>query len=437
MAASVLHLPQELVDSIIEYVGDDRSTLCSCALVSRSWLHSSRYHLFANISLSPHIQGNIPPQQLCAQLYGVLQESPAIVPYIRSLQIFDGGLPPHRTAQWISNERTLPPLLKLLTHLRQLELSASSACNVIQWKSLPFTLQNAICTLLKLPSLTYLRLHSWTFPNLASIAAVLSSCQHLKCLSLSAVAVCEDLDNTHHSEPPDTIPNDEFSSGSDTANTRAPTPSLEVLTLDYVNFGYLGYWLFAPPSPISFSNLRELRISHSADPLVVEQILLSIGPSLEHLHLKPGSWDVFPFDLRNNLNLKSLRLTLEVPETALSWCTTLLSSLSPSGFLNSLTHISLEFFTDLKRLSASSPSTTTTVSPSTSPYHVPLKQVDIGLFAQPSHPDFVRVQEALGGIQKNDLKGSGAVRVYQLGLKSQRSFGRICGPRLRSFEGNN
>lgn len=39
--------------------------------------------------------------------------------------------------------------------------------------------------------------------------------------------------------------------------------------------------------------------------------------------------------------------------------------------------------------------------------------------------------------QDRDIKESGVVRVYQLGLKSQRSFGRVCGPRLRSFEGNN
>lgn len=334
MAANPPYLPQELVDSIIDYVDNDRSTLLSCALVSRSWLHSSRYHLFANISLSPHSQTNIPPQRLCARLYQMLQESPLIIPYIRTLQILDSGPPPHqRSGHWITSERTLPPLLKLLTHLRQLELGATVSANALQWKSLPFTLQNAICTVLKLPTLAYFRLQFWIFPNLVSLAAILSSCHNLKGLSLSSVTVCEDLDHhSGHSElsgqtkfitlpPPsllvsadgradddraefdvETIPDDELESGSDTVNTRVSTPRLEALTLDYVNFGYLGYWLFAPsqsPPPISFGNLRELRISHSADPLVVEQILISIGPSLEHLHLKPGYWDgksVFFFD---------------------------------------------------------------------------------------------------------------------------------------------
>jgi hypothetical protein len=294
-------------------------------------------------------------------LYSLLQQSPEIVPYIRHLQVMDGGSgggggngsQRSSSAQWITNERTLPPLLKLLTHLRQFELGASSCANVLQWKSLPFTLQNAVCTLLKLPSLSFFRLHSWTFPNLVSLAAVISSCQNLKGLSLSSVTVCEELDHHHHhysefsSSPPKSITLSpppppllvntdrqqqnhsdaellhSTSSGSDpdldseehdqdTAHTRVPTPRLEALTLDYVNFGYLGYWLFgttsssstthspslAPlssssssSSPINFSNLRELRISHSADPFVVEQVLLSIGDSLEYLHLKPGHWD--------------------------------------------------------------------------------------------------------------------------------------------------
>lgn len=332
MAPSTPYLPQELVDSIIDHVDSDRNTLFACALVSRSWLHSSRYHLFDNISFHP--QANLPPQQLCAQLYHMLQESPVIIPYIRHLQIFEGSVPPlhqhlqilesgayERSGQWIASERTLPPLLKLLTNLRQLELSASASSPMVRWKSLPFTLQNAICTALKLPSLAYFRLHSWEFPNHVSLASLLSSCQHLKGLSLSCVTVCEDLDHRSSSETnPITISrhtpllvgadrqtaaeepgvdvetdaDDELESGSNTANPRVSPPRLEVLTLDYVNFGYLGYWLFAPsqsPSPINFSHLRELRISHSADPLVVEQILLSIGPSLEHLHLKPASWD--------------------------------------------------------------------------------------------------------------------------------------------------
>lgn len=614
MAQVPLHLPQELVDSIIAYVDDDRATLVSCAQVSRSWLHSSRHYLFANISLSPHSSGKSLPQVSCQRLYRVLQDSPAIIQYIRHLQIVDGGSSPNvPTRQWITSERSLPPLLKLLTHLRQLELGASSPSSPLQWKSLPFTLQNAICTVLKLPTLSFVRLHTWTFPNLVSLAAVISSCQNLKGLSLSSVTVDEELH--HHSEPsgqtksitlppPPTTqlsppllvssansdhgryrhstdteglgidtefyhdhdhdhneddPGVESGSDTDTVNTRVRQPHLEALSLDYVNFGYLGYWLFAPsqsPSPINFATLRELRISRSADPLVVEQILISIGASLEYLHLKPGSWDVFSFDLKRNPNLKSLRLTLEKSETALSWCTTLLSSLAPSGFFSSssssssstysgysddadelsLSHISLEFWTDLKKLSAASTSSSSSASstassslsnspnrstpsllPSSSPptsssplssssaltlnnsssaslneraqtplprqrrsftlYNkleptwssldsilsflpTPLHQLDVGLFAQSTSADFLRVKEALRGVRtrlnsdcgeegeeresESDCddsasvrkgKSGGVVRVYQLGLKSQRSIGRICGPRLRSFEG--
>ncbi|KAJ3573152.1 hypothetical protein NP233_g2614 [Leucocoprinus birnbaumii] len=619
MAQAPPHLPQELVDSIIAYVDDDRATLVSCAQVSRFWLHSSRQLLFANISLSPHSSGKSLPQQLCQRLYRVLQDSPGIIQYIRHLQIVDGGSSPNvPTRQWIASERTLAPLLKLLTHVRQLELGASSSSSPLQWKSLPFALQNAICTVLKLSTLSFVRIHTSTFPNLVSLAAVMSSCQNLKGLSLSSVTVDEELEHHHHHHPHHhsdtsgqtisiTLPppptqlspllvssaslharrsldtegelgihtelelddqDGAVESGSDnddnTVNTRVRHghPHLEALSLEYVNFGYLGYWLFAPSqssSPINFAHLRELKISRSADPLVVEQILISIGPSLEYLHLKPGTWDVFRFDLRRNPNLNTLRLTLEKSETALGWCTTLLSSLTPSGFLSSsspssgypgyndpdelqLSHISFEFWTNLEKLSASastsasstassslsnspnrsSPSLLPSSSPplsssplssftlpfassassastpasastderSQSPEHqqphtpqrqkrsftlsskleptwacldsilsflpTPLTQVDVGLFAQSTSPEFRRVREALRGVCARLSEGEdvasvgedstgesdcdegsrsrGTVRLYQLGLKSQRSIGRICGPRLRSFE---
>lgn len=43
------HVPPELVDSIIDYLRDDHTTLASCALANRSWLARSRLHLFQDL----------------------------------------------------------------------------------------------------------------------------------------------------------------------------------------------------------------------------------------------------------------------------------------------------------------------------------------------------------------------------------------------------
>ncbi|KAJ6498813.1 hypothetical protein C8R45DRAFT_95663 [Mycena sanguinolenta] len=47
--------PPEIVDSIIKLYAEDRTTLSSCSLVSKSWLQTSRYHLFGDLTL--HLGG--------------------------------------------------------------------------------------------------------------------------------------------------------------------------------------------------------------------------------------------------------------------------------------------------------------------------------------------------------------------------------------------
>lgn len=49
-------LPPELIDNIINLLCDDEETLATCALVCKSWVPASRYHLsslFSEITLSP------------------------------------------------------------------------------------------------------------------------------------------------------------------------------------------------------------------------------------------------------------------------------------------------------------------------------------------------------------------------------------------------
>ncbi|KAK7045010.1 hypothetical protein R3P38DRAFT_2609354 [Favolaschia claudopus] len=46
------NLAQELVDAILDFLHDDRSSLCTSALVARRWLPASRYHIFQRITLN-------------------------------------------------------------------------------------------------------------------------------------------------------------------------------------------------------------------------------------------------------------------------------------------------------------------------------------------------------------------------------------------------
>jgi hypothetical protein len=75
-----LTIPQDIIDNIIEAVGDDSRLLKKCALVSSSFLLPSRKHLFSNISL-------FRVDQACQQLHQLLVENPVIQSFVRSITI--------------------------------------------------------------------------------------------------------------------------------------------------------------------------------------------------------------------------------------------------------------------------------------------------------------------------------------------------------------
>lgn len=129
------------------------------------------------------------------------------------------------------------------------------------------------------------------------------------------------------------------------------------------------------------------------------------------------------FDLSRNTSLRSLRLTLEEIETAMDWATTFLSSIDSS---TTLERVALEFYVDVKRLERWQNLDVLLSDPGIAPN---LRQVEVGLFASPSSSDFQRTEEALGGVKER-----AELRLYQLGLKSQRSS-RQLSPRISRYEG--
>lgn len=283
---SGIHLPQELVDHIIDHLHDDRRALSNCARVCHAWLPTSRLHFFAKISLKATSAHNGPavPQERCKQLHAVLVQSPEIIYNIRELEICEGS--PHRhhdhhpelsSTTWITTERTLTALFKMLTHLQRLDFSATS---ILYWKLLPPTFQSALWTLLSLPTLTYIRLHSWAFPDLSSLASILVRCHNLNAFALSSTVIYNEGSPQLSQKP----------LVDDSVEQVHPT-RLEVLTLDYVTFGYLEYWLLAPHALVDIRSLRELRVSHFQDATAIKKLLLTVEGSLEHFHLKPGYWD--------------------------------------------------------------------------------------------------------------------------------------------------
>ena len=72
-------IPQDIIDSIIEAVGDDKRLLKKCALVSSSFLLPCRKHLFSKIFLGRN--------RACQRLHQVLVENPVVQSFVRSIII--------------------------------------------------------------------------------------------------------------------------------------------------------------------------------------------------------------------------------------------------------------------------------------------------------------------------------------------------------------
>ncbi|KAH0589701.1 hypothetical protein H2248_005423 [Termitomyces sp. 'cryptogamus'] len=420
-------LPQELVDHIIDHLYDDFTTLNSCSLVSHAWRPTSLFHIFSKLSLK--VTPVISPSELCQRLYRLLSSSPSIRSYIRELDVLEGSqlgtqVAPHvvlagsQSVIWVANDRWLPRILRKLTHLKRLDFGAQSA--TIQWSRMQLPAQSAIRQMLSLSSLTYVRLAFWNFTSFWDLSSLISCCKNLQDLTLSNVTFGQQ--SGYPVDLPDTPPvlndlQEEVSLASETRRCR-----LHFLTVEHVNSAPFGDWLLGPESSLDLTSLRELRVALFNDIDFVKRLVARAGSSLEHFHFKMGESDPRPFDLSTNYNLHSMKLTLEDAAVALSWVMALLGSISTT---NSLENICLEFYTPLKDMTNGWEALDALFSREE---FNGLKQVDIGLFALSTSPEYIRVTESLAG-----LSSRGIVRFYRLGLKGQRSNHQLT-PRISRYD---
>ncbi|KAH8092527.1 hypothetical protein BXZ70DRAFT_458662 [Cristinia sonorae] len=80
---SIPRLSPELIDTIIDYLHDDKSTLCRFALVSRRWVRSTRFHLFHHIRV---LASDEHPGREFTPFVQFLCHNAHIGPFIRELE---------------------------------------------------------------------------------------------------------------------------------------------------------------------------------------------------------------------------------------------------------------------------------------------------------------------------------------------------------------
>ncbi|GBE81687.1 hypothetical protein SCP_0400580 [Sparassis crispa] len=172
-------LPPELFDETIDHLWDDPPSLKACSLTCRSWIPSSRLHLFHTVRLRDSAD--------CERLEALVAASPSITRCVRRLSLSAeyGGVDADGHAWeddgWVD---TAAPLLAQLTRVTTLGLSR------IRWDALHPETQSTILRLSK--SVRSLFLFEVRFATAYDVLEFLSAFPALEELYFHAVSWAQD-----------------------------------------------------------------------------------------------------------------------------------------------------------------------------------------------------------------------------------------------------
>ncbi|KAF8062546.1 hypothetical protein FPV67DRAFT_1783351 [Lyophyllum atratum] len=236
------HLPQDIIDSIIEQFSpqNDTPTLQQCALISRSCLSPARKKLFSEIVLE--INALHAPKR-CQRLYQVISDHPNVLSYIKKLEISNSPWP-----LWVEQNAAdfpiLPRLLEMLVDhgdLRELVVNRYE-CGP---RGLPPSLSQVLLKLVKMPTLHTIEFEFWDTCDIPLDDIVLSP--QLKNLRLVGKATPRNPDCIALHIPPPSLPR-----------------QLKTLKIGGWDFKNIVPCLTKPQLSLSFSCIRSLTLFSSS-----------------------------------------------------------------------------------------------------------------------------------------------------------------------------
>jgi hypothetical protein len=264
-------IPQEIIDQVIDHLYNDRETLRTCALVCRSWVPSSRYHLFGVVVICP-MEFKQPSRY--SSLIGHLDHPLCtFAPSIRVLYIkasTDDG----DAHLWFLSDDWLDPLIPYLSKL--LSVKTLVGISIGGWPS------NHWHRLLKsttfVNQITHLSLRYSEFVSFEQCMETIHSFPSL-----------ETLDCTNN------YPSDYFNADEngdvECTLTLPPPPSLRILdTCFHItgNWRLIWQWLHRSQTRLSVIKLVSNVTSNisAAEVSTLNQYLRFLGPSLEILSMR-------------------------------------------------------------------------------------------------------------------------------------------------------
>ena len=155
MMAQSMDIPQDIIDSVIAAVGDDKRLLKKCALVSSSFLLPSRKQLFSKITIGS--------AKLCERIHHILVQNPAFQSYVRTITLIDTLIASRGSdnSAWM-NGTSLLAILRL--PFCSLECFSIVVCredwvwNTWNWMSFSSEVQDALSNIIHSPTLKTLSL---------------------------------------------------------------------------------------------------------------------------------------------------------------------------------------------------------------------------------------------------------------------------------------
>ncbi|KAJ7202383.1 hypothetical protein GGX14DRAFT_654353 [Mycena pura] len=174
-------MPQELIDSFLEFMDDD--TLKSCSLVARCFLQTSQKHIFSSITLMPLARSStVPDRVILERLHQTFLRSPHLALYVRSLYLV--GEADSDPPLWMGVS-VFPAILAMLSNLVRIYMDLCWQ----PWLRLPTNLQDAFRAAMSLPSFRSIKIEQAAFTGCKELFSVLRCCKSVTSVMLSDVLV--------------------------------------------------------------------------------------------------------------------------------------------------------------------------------------------------------------------------------------------------------
>ncbi|KAJ7677173.1 hypothetical protein B0H17DRAFT_1334423 [Mycena rosella] len=271
-----LHI-QELADRCIHLLSDSELSLRACSLVSRSWVHPSQSHLFAEINLEYAVAVSEASLIRTSRLLDVLDASPRLVGYVLTLSIWLEVITPALFRRFCNLPYT--SLTSLIIYHTCIDLPSDTCVGVQQ--------------LLSLPTLLSVDLEC-PFADREQFLLIWKHCTaNIKHLTLH----CARIDDRRPAPAVDP----EFAVG----------PQIKLESFQTNNLRDIQWWLDDPRCPLNFAGLKALYFSDGTD-VLQRGILAPALQSVEVVMSASQVGDLSGFECLTDLSLMVIHQNSEL-----------------------------------------------------------------------------------------------------------------------------